>query len=62
MNDLNAEAVVRKVRGRSAQGQKEYGVTTDKAGLTPTEWLLHLQEELLDGVNYIEKLLDLEEE
>lgn len=57
MNDLNVEAVVRKVRSRSTQGQKEYGVTTDKAGLTPTEWLLHLQEELLDASVYIEQLV-----
>tara|TARA_R100000781_G_scaffold89782_3_gene55330 strand:+ start:2789 stop:2977 length:189 start_codon:yes stop_codon:yes gene_type:complete len=57
MNDLNVEAVVRKVRSRSAQGQKEYGVTTDQAGLTPTEWLLHLQEELLDASVYIEQLV-----
>lgn len=56
MSDLNVEAVIRKLRGRSVAGQKEYGVTTDQANLSTLEWLLHLQEELLDASVYIEQL------
>ena len=56
MGDLNVEAIIRKLRGRSTQGEKEYGVTTDRADLTTLEWLLHLQEELLDASVYIEQL------
>lgn len=56
MGDLNVESIIRKLRGRSAQGEKEYGVTTDQADLTTLDWLLHLQEELLDASVYIEQL------
>jgi hypothetical protein len=41
---------------RSDVGYKKYGVTLedDSGGLA--KWLQHLQEELLDAANYIEKL------
>jgi len=41
---------------RSDVGYKKYGVTLedDLGGLA--KWLQHLQEELLDAANYIEKL------
>ena len=48
MGDHNVEVIITKLRARSEQGVKEYGVTTDKANLTAVEWLSHLQEELLD--------------
>ena len=54
--------VIRKILMRAALGKEKYGVTMEREDLSFKEWLLHLQEELLDGVNYIEKLLDLEEE
>ena len=33
-----------------------YGVNTDRTDLSTLEWLQHLQEELMDGAVYIEKL------
>lgn len=62
MGDHNVEVIITKLRARSEQGVKEYGVTTDKANLTAVEWLSHLQEELLDSVVYIQELLRKEHE
>lgn len=48
--------VVEKFVSRSNVGFEKYGVTLqdDKSDLDA--WLNHLQEELMDAVNYIEKL------
>jgi hypothetical protein len=50
------ENVVDQLVSRSDVGYEKYGVTLedDSGGLT--KWLQHLQEELLDAANYIEKL------
>jgi len=47
--------VVNKFVDRSDVGYKKYGVTlhSDKSDLDA--WMNHLQEELMDAVNYIEK-------
>lgn len=52
--DPIVEAVVKKFRDRSNVGFKKYG-TTLEANNTD-DFLNHLQEELMDAVNYIEKL------
>ena len=41
---------------RSDVGLRKYGVTTERKDLTTEQWLTHLQEEMLDGAIYIEKL------
>ena len=55
--DRNVEAVAGKLRARSRKGVDTYGVTTERTDLSHADWLRHLQEELLDGAVYIEKLL-----
>ena len=50
------EKVVDQLVNRSDVGFKKYGVTLDKDVGDITTWLQHLQEELLDAANYIEKL------
>ena len=55
--DSNVSAVREKLLSRSLKGVSTYGVTTDKADLSLVDWLRHLQEELLDGVVYIEAAL-----
>ena len=50
------EKVVDQLVSRSDVGFKKYGVTLDKDVGDITTWLQHLQEELLDAANYIEKL------
>lgn len=48
--------VVEKFIQRSDTGFKKYGVTLKEDNSPLMVWLNHLQEELMDAVNYIEKL------
>ena len=47
--------VVEKFVSRSNVGFKKYGVTLHEDDQSLDTWLNHLQEELMDAVNYIEK-------
>ena len=51
------ELVIEKIRGRAEVGESKYGVTMERSDLDVEAWLIHLQEELMDGVVYVEKLL-----
>ncbi len=55
--DANVEAVRKKLLCRSQVGVIKYGTTTERGDLSPTDWLTHLQEELLDAAVYIEAAL-----
>lgn len=50
------KTVVDKFVERSDVGFKKYGVTLDEDNAPLVAWMNHLQEELMDAVNYIEKL------
>ena len=50
------DKVIEKIKQRQAIGLKKYGVSVKDNPLTELEWLNHLQEELLDGAIYVEKL------
>lgn len=52
------DKVSEKLLSRAERGFSKYGVTMEREDLTHKEWLIHLQEELLDGAVYIEKLLE----
>ena len=54
--DENVENVVSQLRAREERGLSKYGVITERTDLSTLEWLQHLQEELMDGALYIEKL------
>ena len=54
--DQNVENVVSQLRAREERGLSKYGVNTERTDLSTIEWLQHLQEELMDGAVYIEKL------
>jgi hypothetical protein len=56
MEDSIVQAVIRKFQERSELGQKKYGVTLDRTDLKPLDWIQHAQEELMDGILYLEKL------
>jgi len=55
-NDSIVEAVVELFRSRSRVGQAKYGTTLDRTDLKPLDWIRHAQEELMDGILYLEKL------
>lgn len=50
--------VSEKLLSRAETGLNKYGVTMERNDLSHEEWLIHLQEELMDGAVYIEKLLE----
>ena len=54
--DSIVKAVIRKFQERSDVGQKKYGVTLDRTDLGPLDWIQHAQEELMDGILYLERL------
>lgn len=55
--DFNVESLVTKHRDRDAMGLAKYGVTTERSDLSTQEWLVHLQEELMDAAVYIQRLI-----
>ena len=55
IRDKIIESVVQKFINRSDVGYKKYGVTLKEDDQTLDTWLKHIQEELMDAVNYIEK-------
>ena len=55
MIDPIIQRVLDKFQERSAAGVKKYGTTlADNPEAHETYWLRHLQEELMDAVNYLE--------
>jgi hypothetical protein len=54
--DSIVQAVIKSFLERSALGHKKYGTTLDRTDLKPLDWIKHAQEELMDGIIYLEKL------
>ena len=54
--DSIVQAVIRKFQERSELGIKKYGVTLDRTDLKPHDWIQHAQDELMDGILYLERL------
>ncbi len=55
-DDPIVSAVIRKMYQRSQVGIKKYGTTMERNDLSFTDWVTHLQEELMDSIIYLEKL------
>jgi len=56
VQDSIVESIVALFRQRSRVGQAKYGTTLDRTDLKPLDWIQHAQEELMDGILYLEKL------
>ena len=56
--DIIIQQVIAKIKSRSDVGFKKYGVTLKDDDQPLDVWLTHIQEELMDAVNYIEKAKD----
>jgi hypothetical protein len=54
--DSVVKSVVEKFLQRSEFGQKKYGTNLDRTDLSVLDWIQHAQEELMDGILYLEKL------
>jgi hypothetical protein len=55
-SDSIVNNVIRKFINRSELGQIKYGTTLDRTDLKTLDWINHAQEELMDGILYLEKL------
>ncbi len=55
MRDKIIERVINKIKSRSDVGYRKYGETLKDDQQSLDTWLNHIQEELMDAVNYIEK-------
>ena len=55
-NDTIVQSVVSSFLERSRLGQMKYGTNLDRTDLTTMQWIQHAQEELMDGILYLEKL------
>jgi len=55
MRDKIIERVINKIKSRSDVGYRKYGITLKDDEQSLDTWLNHIQEELMDAVNYIEK-------
>ena len=56
--DPIVQKVVKKYDDRSEAGIKKYNTMLTRKDLSFNEWLIHLQEELMDATLYIETLLN----
>lgn len=52
------DKVIKKILKRADLGLKKYGVTMEREDLSILEWLQHAQDESLDHVIYLEKLIE----
>lgn len=54
--DTIVESIIMKFVQRSQIGKEKYGNDLDRADLKVQDWITHAQEELMDGILYLEKL------
>ena len=54
--DSIVQSVIQKFIDRSKMGKEKYGTDLDRTDLTTIDWIQHAQEELMDGILYLEKL------
>ena len=56
------DSVCSKILERARVGKSKYGTTMERGDLSRLEWLIHCQEEAMDMVVYLEKLINLEKD
>ena len=54
--DSIVTSVIEKFKQRAEFGQKKYGTNLDRKDLSFLQWVNHAQEELMDGILYLEKM------
>ena len=54
--DTVVNDIVQKFLTRSQIGKEKYGTTLDRNDLSTLDWINHAQEELMDGILYLERL------
>jgi hypothetical protein len=56
MEDSIVASVIQSFKKRSMEGILKYGKTLDRNDLTFLQWVQHAQEEMMDGILYLEKM------
>lgn len=54
--DSIVSSVIQKFKDRATFGKQKYGTDLDRQDLQVKDWIQHAQEELMDGILYLEKL------
>lgn len=54
--DSVVQSVLHKFTDRAKFGKQKYGTDLDRTDLSTMQWIEHAQEELMDGILYLEKL------
>lgn len=53
--------VIEKFQQREQVGLNKYGTTVDRKDYTSHDWLVHLQEELMDATLYVQRVIELKD-
>ena len=56
IEDSIVKSVIQKFVKRSQLGKEKYGTDLDRTDLKLDDWITHAQEELMDGILYLEKI------
>lgn len=54
--DSIVKSVINKFVDRAQKGKEKYNTDLDREDLKTMDWINHAQEELMDGILYLEKL------
>jgi hypothetical protein len=54
--DSIVQSIIDKFTNRAEKGFRKYNQTLDRNDLETIEWIEHAQDELMDGILYLEKL------
>jgi hypothetical protein len=54
--DSIVTSIINKFTERAVMGEAKYGTNLDRKDLSTLEWIEHAQDELMDGILYLEKL------
>jgi hypothetical protein len=54
--DSIVQSIVNKFNERAKMGKEKYNNDLDRTDLSTLDWINHIQEELMDGILYLEKL------
>ena len=54
--DSVVQSIIQKFLDRAQMGKEKYGTDLDRKDLTHLQWINHAQDELMDGILYLEKL------
>jgi len=54
--DTVVASIIAKFERRARMGNQKYGTDLDREDLEKIDWIEHAQDELMDGILYLEKL------